>query len=549
MTLAGLGLGIALGQGCNDDPIASDGTETGSTGGPMLCGPGFVTCPDGSCHAPSPGVCCGFGGLCPSPDDTGPIDPSTTTTMPPTTMPPTTMPPTTMPPLDDSTTDETASTTGTGSTSTGEGSTSTGEGSTSTGGMPPSCYDPMTFPWSGALCGPAATPCVVQAAETIEPLRVARNGIPTIAVDDACEPAVLHAQSEGGTLGFFAQRVAMGSWDVQATPFPMNQGGLDFDPVSGSFSAIVYEGGFQVSARTYDGVAWNAGDPLMGSQSLSTKAFAATGDAAVLHAVLGQPGVGFIDATWSGAWMLAPLPSGVATDLSPALAVALDGTHHFTYWHTGGMDPVLRWETSLGALEDVMPYGAGPVSTNLVQEIALTDDGVGGVVPWVLAGTATAVAGRVQVQVARRDGVGVWTPTVVASEDPTGETTCDVPPTMPGELCTLDRTTYRPIAITSSLGGDVRWLYTEVHELVDYASDCTPGCEWVPLSDMSTYDVLLGWLDAGVPQQAVILPDVRMIRGNVEVDGQGAMHVVAYVAEVPDGPGSGTSVEYFRLGP
>jgi hypothetical protein len=540
VALAGLGLGIALGQGCYDGPMPQD-TEGGSTG-PQLCQAGLVTCPDGSCHAPAPGACCGFGGVCDN-DESGPPDP-TNNTAPSTTVPP----PTT---LDDSTTDETvsitnetASTTDPSTSSTS--SSSTGDDTTSTGEMLPSCYDPLVFPWAGPLCGPAAVPCVVQAAETIEAQAVARSGTPSVAVDDACAPSVLHAQSEGGALGFFAQRTGDDTWDVQPTPFDMSQGGLDFDPATGWFGAMVYEGGFQVSARTYDGLAWDAGDPLAGSYALSTKAFALTGDA-VLHGFLQETGVGFVDGTWDAAWMLAPLASGGPTDVSPALAVAVDGTHHFTYWHYDVAGPMLRWgDSASGALEDVMAYGSGAVAAGLAQEITLTDDG-GGPVPHVLAGTQTGPGGRVEVIYARRDGVATWVPYVVASEDPTGETTCDVAPTMPGEVCTLDRMTYRPLAITSSLGGDVRWLYTEVHELVDYASECAPECIWTPTADLSTYDVRLGWLEGGVPQSVVLLTDRRLARANVEVDGEGTMHVVAYAEEVPDDAGTGLTVEYFRV--
>lgn len=529
IAVAGLALGIAAGQGCYDGalPAETDGESTG----PHLCMAGLVTCPDLTCQAPASGACCGHGGVCLDPDDSGP-DPTNettpTTTVPP---PPTTMPPTTGP---DTTTDETAST-----------SSSCSSGSSSSGELPPGCYDPAVFPWAGPLCGPAAMPCVVQAAETIEPLQVARSGSPAVAVDDACAPSVLHAQSSGGTLGFFAQRTGDDAWDVQPTPFDMSQGGLDFDPVTGFFGAIVYEGGFQVSARSYDGV-WSAGDYLAGSHSLSTKAFALTGDAA-LHGVVQQPGVGFVDAVWDGAWMPAALPSGGPTDVSAALAVAEDGTHHFTYWHNDLGGPMLRWETSAGAVEDVIAYGGAMVSAAIAQEITLTDDG-GGAVPHVIAGSETGVGGRVQVIYARRDGVDTWVTYVVASEDPTGETTCDQPPVMPGEVCTLDRTRYRPLAIASSQGGDVRWLYTEVHELVDYASECLPECAWAPIADMSTYDVLLGWLEGGVPQSVVLLADMRLVRANMEVDGEGNMHVVAYAEEVPEGPASGTTVEYFRVG-
>lgn len=553
VALTGLGLGISIGQGCYEGvvpPLDTDGDSTG----PHLCQVGLVTCPDGSCHAPAPGACCGFGGLCPSGEETtpDPTTPPTTTTPPPTT--------TTLPPPDGTSTDETASSTGSAtsegsssegssststSTSTGEGSSSEG-GSSTTGEPPPGCYDPLAFPWSGALCGPAALPCVVQAAETIEPLAVARNGFPSVAVDDDCAPSVLLAQSEGGALGYFAQRLGDDSWSVMATPYAMSQGGLDFDPVAGFFGAMVYEGGFQVSAYTWDGVAWSAGDPLAGSHSLSAKAFALSGDA-TLHGVVQQPGVGLLDATWSGAWTLAAMPSGGPTDVSPALAVALDGTHHFTYWHNDVGGPVLRWETSAGALETVMPYVGAVVQPALAQELALTDDG-SGAVPHVLAGRETP-AGRVELTYARRDGVGAWTPYVVAAEDPTGETTCDVPPTMPGEVCTLDRITHRPLAIAASLGGDVRWLYTDVHELVDYASECAPACIWVPTADVSTYDVRLGWLEGGVPTSALLLPDTRLLRANTEVDGTGTLHVVAYAEEVPDGPGTGLTVEYFRVGP
>jgi hypothetical protein len=548
--LAGLGLGFAFGQGCYDGVTPQDTDASGSTG-LQLCQAGLVTCPDGSCHAPAPGACCGFGGLCPPNNDE--------TTTPDPTMPPTTMPPTTMPPLDSSSTDETVSDTNTTSsssssssssdgTSSSSSSSSTGEGSTSTGELPPGCYDPLTFPWSGSLCGPAALPCVVQASETIEPLAAARSGTPTVAVDDDCAPSVLHAQSDGGALGFFAQRTGDDMWNVQATPFPMSQGGLDFDPLTGFFEAMVYEGGFQMSARVWDGLVWDAGDPLPGSHSLSTKAFQLTGDA-VLHGVLQQPGVGFVDATWDAAWMLAAMPSGGPTDVSPSLAVAPDGTHQFTYWHSDVGGPALRWETTTGSLEEVMPYVGAVVQPALAQEIAITDDGAGGAVPHVIAGRETGVGTRVEVVYARRDGVAAWTTYVVAAEDPTGETTCDVAPTMPGEVCTLDRTTYRPLAIVSSLGGDVRWLYTDAHELVDYASECAPECVWVPTADVSTYDVRLGWLEGGVPTSVPLFLDTRLGRANAEIDGAGTMHVVAYAEEVPDGPGTGLTVEYFRVGP
>lgn len=402
------------------------------------------------------------------------------------------------------------------------------------------------YPYAGPLCGPMAMPCTVQVAETIEPMVVARNGTPSVAVDDDCEPSVLHAQSVGGALGFFAQRIGVNAWDVQPTPFDMIQGGLDFDPATGLFGAMVYEGGFDTTARTYDGV-WSMGDLLVGNYSLSTKAFAPTGDA-VLHGVLIESGVGLVDATWNGAWMPAAMASGTPTDLSPSLAVAADGTHHFTYWSYGGMVPTLRWETSAGALEEITPYGGMIVSPALVQEIALTD-AMGVAVPHVIAATPTAMNGRIQVVYLRRDAVDTWSSYQVVSEDPTGETDCDVPPLIPGEACTLERTTYRPLAITSSQGGDVRWFYTETHELVDYMSECLPDCVWTPLADMSTYHTYMGWLDAGVPTSVQILPDTRLVRGNVEVDGEGTMHMVAYADEIPDTIANGTTVEYFRLGP
>ncbi|MCA9709867.1 MAG: hypothetical protein KDK70_28770 [Myxococcales bacterium] len=531
--LSGLGLGLVLGAACYDGPAAMD-TEGTTTTGPMLCTSNLVTCPDGTCVAPGPGgVCCGHGGVCPS-DDTGPVGTSNMTTPTSSIGPPDTTGP--GPTTDPTTLDPT-----TGSSSSDDGSSS------STGDPPMGCYDPGMFPYAGPLCGPAATPCTVQAAETIEPMVVARNGTPSIAFDDDCEPAVLHAQSVGGTLGFFAQRVAANTWDVQPTPFDMVQGGLDYDPVTGFFGAMVYEGSFDVSARIYDGM-WGPGDYLVGNFSLSTKAFALTGDVA-LHGLLQESGVGLRDVVWDGAaWVPAVATTGGPTDLLPALAVAPDGTHHFTYWAYGGMEPALRWETSAGAAESVTFYGDAVVSPALAQEIALTDD-MGTIVPHVLAATATAPGNRVQVVYLRRDAVATWTSIVLAAEDPTGETTCDVPPMMPGESCTLDRTTYRPLAIAASLGGDVRWLYTQTHELVDYIAECLPDCTWTPLADMSTYDTHLGWLEGGMLMSVELLPDTRLVRGNLEIDGQGTMHLVAYADEIPDTVANGTTVEYFRIGP
>ncbi len=410
--------------------------------------------------------------------------------------------------------------------------------------MPDGCYDPMIFPYDGVLCGPAATPCVVQASETIEALAVSRNGTPSVAVDDDCNPSVLHGQSAGGVLGFFDQRVAANMWDVQATPFPMVEGGLDFDPTTGFFGAMVYEGSFDVAAHTYDGV-WSAGDVLLADFSLTSKAFALTGDP-VLNGFLRESGVGWRDATWDGAWIPAVASSGGPSDVSAALAVAADGTHHATYWSLGGMDPMLVWETSAGDLETIMPYGNPIVSSALAQEIALTSQG-GPVVPNVLAGTETGLDGRVQVMVATRTGAMTWDAFVVATEDPTGETTCDVPPVMPGEVCTLDRTLYRPLAIVSSQGGDLRWFYSETRELVDYESVCKGNCVWSPVADMSTYATFMGWFDAGVPDAVALLPNTRLARANAEVDGQGTIHLVAYALPIPADLGNGLTVEYFRI--
>ncbi len=234
--------------------------------------------------------------------------------------------------------------------------------------------------------------------------------------------------------------------------------------------------------------------------------------------------------------------------LLAALAVAPDDTHHFTFWSYDAMEPTLRWETSAGDMEDVTVYGDTIVSSALTQELTLTDD-MGTIVPHVLAGTATAPSNRVQVVYVRRDGVDTWTSTVLVAEDPTGETICDDPPTMPGETCTLDRTLYRPLAITSSLGGDVRWFYTETHEMVDYEAVCEPVCLWSTLLDSSTYGTWMGWLEAGVPIAVEILPDTRLVRANVEVDGEGTMHMVAYADEIPETVANGTTVEYFRFGP
>lgn len=547
LATAGLALGIVLGAGCPGDDGGVQDTDPATTTGPSLCGGGQVTCPDGTCHAPAPGVCCGFGGLCPNNDDTA-ADPTNITT-PTTTIPPTsTLPtnptdptnptnptnPTTDVTVTDSTTDESTT-----STTTGDESTSTGM----TG--PEGCYDPLIYPYDGALCGPAGNPCVVQDSETIEPMAVARNGEPAISVDDDCAPAVLLSQSVGGALGFFAQRTGVDTWDVQGTPFPLVQGGLDYDPATDFWYAAVYEGGFDTSARIYDGM-WNAGDPLVGNFSLTTKSTGATGDDQ-LHAIVSEPGVGLSVTGWDAGWAAAA-PVGGANDLGASLAVAEDGSYWFTYWAQGAPDPVLRFLNDSGVNETVTPYGAAAVSNAIIQEITLTSAG-GTPEPHVLAGTETGPDGRVQVQYLRRDGADMWNSFVVASEDPTGETFCEDQPMGPGEFCTLDFTTYRPLTIVSSQNGDVRWLFSETHALVEFASECTPDCAWTPLADNSTYTTHLGWLEGGVPQQVAILPDTRLVRANAIVDGLGDIHVVAYADAIPDTVDSGLTVEYFRIAP
>ncbi|MEM6993443.1 MAG: hypothetical protein AAF721_23215 [Myxococcota bacterium] len=518
---------MAVTGGCAGDDGASDGGGSSGTGGTTGAGPGgssgtsAATTAGSSDGGSGPGADSSTGA-----DATGTASTTTGAT---------------------STGGESSGETGTtagGDTGTDDTSTGGGTEGTSTGvAMPDGCFDPLIFPFDGPLCGPAANPCAVLAAETIEPTVIARNGTPSIAFDNECQPAVLHAQSVGGALGFFARRQGDDDWDVAGTPFPMSQGGLDFDPQSETFVAMAYEGGFNMSARTYDGN-WDAGDPLMGSFSLSTKAFALSGDAS-LHGVLRESGVAFADATWDAAWSTAATSSG-ATDVNAALAVAPGGGHHYTYWHYADDGPVLRWETSDGDLEEVIAYGDDIVSSALVQEIALVDGG--DPQPYVLVATETAPDDRVEIFVVRRDAANTWTAFVVASEDPTAETNCNAAPFMPGQSCTLDRTTYRPLAIAASLGGDVRWLYSETHQLIDYESECAANCIWVPVADASTYGTWLGWLEGGAAAATELLPDVRITRANAEIDGEGTMHVVAYADVIPDTISNGTTVEYFRIG-
>ena len=113
--------------------------------------------------------------------------------------------------------------------------------------------------------------------------------------------------------------------------------------------------------------------------------------------------------------------------------------------------------------------------------------------------------------------------------------TCDIPAAFDGQTCDYDYLRVRPLGIAASQGGDVRVLYAEDHFIGTLAATCMPGPPfpmrfWMPQSDASEFATWIAAPDAnGGWDSQVLLNDRRIVGTDTSLDGEGALHVAAYV--------------------
>jgi hypothetical protein len=504
-----VGLAILAASACGDDSTATSGTEgTASDGSSTGAGPST---------SPTEG------------DDTATLTDggsagSETTASADTTAGPST---------DDGSSSE-GGDTSTGSSG-GDTSSSGGSesGSSSDDGMMASgCYEAAVHPFAGALCDPGASACTVTA---VDPVVAFRNGTPAITHDDGCAPQILYSRASGGFSGFLAVRQGKSDWDTVATPEPVALGGIEFDATELHTQVLMYDGAFGVHYSTWDGAFTDEPDPA-GQLLLRASGTASLGDGTLELAMTNSNG----DLVWGeydGAWSLGTGDGGE----TPAIAVTDTGAPQITTWTASIAGWALDWVDPVADVsEEIEPLGSAGLDL-ADQRIAIV-----GSTPHVAY--ARQSLGLHQIRHAERTGAGAWAITTVAAEDPLVDETCDIPPAIDGQTCDYDYVRLRPLGLVASQSGDVLVLYAEDHFMGTVVTVCMPGppfptCMWVPQSDQSEYATWIAAPDGNGGWDAqTLVTDRRIVGIDTSLDGEGAVHVAAYVDA-----SKGFVVDYLRI--
>jgi hypothetical protein len=428
-----------------------------------------------------------------------------------------------------------------GDTSTGSsgGDTSSGgseSGSSSDDGMMASgCYEAAVHPFAGALCDPGASACTVTVDEPVDPVVAFRNGTPAITHDDGCAPQILYSRASGGFSGFLAVRQGADDWDTVATPEPVALGGIEFDATELHTQVLMYDGAFGVHYSTWDGAFTDEPDPA-GQLLLRASGTASLGDGTLELAMTNSNG----DLVWGefdGAWSLGTGDGGE----TPAIAVTDTGAPQITTWTASVAGWALDWVDPVADVsEEIEPLGSAGLDL-ADQRIAIV-----GSTPHVAY--ARQSLGLHQIRHAERTGAGTWAIATVAAEDPLVNETCDIPAAIDGQTCDYDYVRLRPLGLVASQSGDVLVLYAEDHFMGTVVTVCMPGppfptCMWVPQSDQSEYATWIAAPDGNGGWDAqTLVTDRRIVGIDTSLDGEGAVHVAAYVDA-----SKGFVVDYLRI--
>jgi len=439
------------------------------------------------------------------------------------------------------TTDATTSTTATsddtttGTTETATDTTSGDSSTTDTGVVEGNCYDPATHPWAGALCGSAALPCTILVDEPVDPFSYHRNGSPAVTHDDQCTPHVLYSVAENGYFGHLATRTGVDDWPNVSVPVELALGGVAWDTALDATRVLACDGAFHVTQHVYDGAQWFDLPDIAGQYLLRASGVASLGQGVLHVGVLSSTDTATYARYDGNGWATSPYQSGtrVATAVSPA------DDAHVTYFATPAVD---NWYLMYVAAPDADPeiavdYGSPSLDIG-IQAVATVDT------------TPHAVLARRsdgdlhEIVHTRRLGPGSWLTAVVIAEDDTNAMLCEYEPMFDGELCEFDYVRYRPLGIATSHGGDVRLFYAEDHYIGSFEATCEMfGCFWQEYSNESVYST---WIAAPNDDgyDRTMLLDRRIEELDLDVDGEGHIHVAAYV----EAPG-GLVVDYLLLGP
>ncbi|MGB1278126.1 MAG: hypothetical protein ACPG77_20435, partial [Nannocystaceae bacterium] len=333
-----------------------------------------------------------------------------------------------------------------------------------------SCLD-ADLPYEGSLCGPEQDPCVVLADELVHPEPSFRNDSPALALDAMCQPNIMYSVAEGGYHGFFARRTGDDVWETEPTPMAVATCGLAADPDQDIAYAQVDDGAFGVSIwQRVDGD-WSelASQDSMNHSRAQSFGRDTTGK---LHSAFWSADGDAKLGEYVNAWDVSVTQGTSAQDV--ALGVdELNAGGHLSYWTSAEGTWELYWESPPEGPELIAKLGLNVLE---IREQALTvippEDLDLPAQPWALLATRTAPQNHHKIVLASREGPQDWKRREVAAEDPGTDQTCFGSPNGQDDTCNYDYIRYHPLEIVSSYGGDVRFMYLQIHYTGELSAEC-----------------------------------------------------------------------------
>lgn len=443
--------------------------------------------------------------------------------------------------------DTTTSTGPDATTSTGPDDGSSGDSSTGEPGVPD---DPKSclagdLPYAGPLCGGLGPACVIERDEVIDPIFSERVDLPAIALDQDCRPHVLYNSHELADIGHYARRDALGVWKREELAMPLDHGGLVIDPADGVPTALIKDGADDLGLFRREADVWQPLPGIAGPRQLRTDAVALDGQGRVWAATTDDAKhlrLEFFDGAWKSSLQGATALTGAITlALSP-----VDDRRHLITWRTVADGILGEWQVAGAPPEPLVTATKGPFSYGVATMAVAPGDAEVPDVPWVLL-SRTRPDTRQELLLAHRPKPGAWIVEPVAEQLPGDKQGCGlVRPAGPGDTCKEHLRYIRPEPVLVSLGGDMRFLWSEWVIDNPLEAVCDPDCFWVHVGDeqITSGKLFIGWRTAAGPQSAV-LADLPAGNFDAAIDSTGDIHLAFLDLSIPV---QITSVRYLRVG-
>lgn len=426
-----------------------------------------------------------------------------------------------------------------------------GEGGEGGSGPPakPVCDQALPL-YDGPLCGPGY-PCLAEADEFADTNYQFRNGQPSIAVDGDCRPHLGYSHSEGGHNAKYARRNGANNWFVEFPGFAYPR-----TEVAVTINGVAYLLGNDFGKGTYihdnsDGGVWSQGSAFPNSTGLThnTPNFFLDESGNFQTVLFDGAQDRLVNASFGGMWSFTDtfggdLTSRFASGMEPA-----SGAMHTIHWRFVSPAFTLFWATpNLGLVtEKVMDTGSsslGSLEQKQAVAVSAPDAGNPHGQPRVLMGYKNN--GTTQLHYYWRVGKDNWSNTLVAAEEPNNYEYCNFEPSGPNDTCDYDYHDFTPIAVVTTPGAEVRFLWVDSHKKGTYETIDFGGGNYyfVGGTDNSSGALMVSWVDefGEVGSQPLDDVDTQATSGGVALDRTGRIHVALF--EPGDG---GTALRYVAM--